>query len=327
MMGEFDAIAALFAPLSRSAPGAFGLTDDAALLTAPGDLIVTADALVAGVHFLPDDPLESVGWKLVAVNVSDLTAKGARPVGAVLTLCWPQGRPLDQAAAFAAGLGAGLEQLAGGCPLIGGDTTGTPGPLTVSLTLFGAAPAGGMVRRAGASPGDIIAVTGVIGDGGLGLTAARGEGAFGDIDRAVLAEAYRRPQPPAALAPAIAAHASAALDVSDGLIADLGHLARASGVAIRLDLADAPLSTAAALWLDAQPDRTTGLLQLASAGDDYQTAMAVHPARWPTLASAAAGCGISLTRIGLCRAGAGVEVLGLDGAPVTPGSTGGWRHF
>jgi thiamine-monophosphate kinase len=325
-MGEFDAIAALFAPLSRSAPGAFGLTDDAALLTAPGDLIVTADALVAGVHFLPDDPLDSVGWKLVAVNVSDLTAKGARPVGAVLTLCWPQGRPLDQAAAFAAGLGAGLTHLAGGCPLIGGDTTGTPGPLTVSLTLFGAAPAEGMVRRAGASPGDIIAVTGVIGDGGLGLAAARGDEVFPDIDRAVLAEAYRRPQPPGFLAGAIGAHASAALDVSDGLIADLGHLARASGVAVRVDLEALPLSPAAARWLAEQPDPTVGLMRLATAGDDYQTALAVQPERWPALAAAAAAAGVRLTAIGRCEDGAGLEAIGPDGAPVAI-DVGGWRHF
>jgi thiamine-monophosphate kinase len=326
MMGEFDAIAALFAPLSRNAPGAFGLTDDAALLSAPGDLIVTADALVAGVHFLPDDPLESVGWKLVAVNVSDLTAKGAAPVGAVLTLCWPQGRPLDHAAAFAAGLGEALDRLAGGCPLIGGDTTGTPGPLTVSLTLFGAPLGPAMVRRAGAAPGDIIAVTGVIGDGGLGLAAARGDGAFADIDRAVLAEAWRRPQPPTALAGAIGAHAAAALDVSDGLIADLGHLARASGVAIRLELSDLPLSPAAARWLADQPDRTAGLVRLATAGDDYQTALAVTPERWPALAAAAGDAGVRLTRIGACSAGAGVEAIGADGAPVAPG-VGGWRHF
>lgn len=326
-MGEFDAIAALFAPLSRGAPGAYGLTDDAALLTAPGDLIVTADALVEGVHVLPGDPLDSVGWKLVAVNVSDLTAKGASPVGAVLTLCWPQGRPLDEAAAFAAGLGAGLTQLAGGCPLIGGDTTGTPGPLTVSLTLFGRPLGAGMVRRAGASPGDIVAVTGVIGDGGLGLAAARGAGAFGDIDRAVLAQAYRRPQPPVALAPAIAAHASAALDVSDGLIADLRHLAQASGVAVRLDMTELPVSPAAARWLDAQPDRTAALMRLATAGDDYQTALTVAAARWPQLVEAAAACSVALTRIGLCAPGAGVRVFGPGGQDVTPPDAGGWRHF
>jgi thiamine-monophosphate kinase len=326
-MGEFEAIAALFAPLTRGAPGAFGLTDDAALLSAPGDLIVTADALVAGVHFLPDDPLDSVGWKLAAVNISDLTAKGSRPAGALLTLCWPQGRPLEDAEAFARGLGAALDAIGSGCPLLGGDTTGTPGPLSVSLTLFGAPLGVGMVRRAGAAPGDVIAVTGAIGDGGLGLAAARGEAGFGDIDRAVLAEAWRWPQPPVALAGAIAAHACAALDVSDGLLADLGHLARASGIGIDLDLAAVPLSDAASCWLAGQTDRLAGLMRLTTAGDDYQTVMAVRPDDWRELSAAAEAAGVRLSRIGGCAAGSGVRVLGPDGVQIEPAGAGGWTHF
>ena len=183
-----------------------------------------------------------------------------------------------------------------------------------------------MVRRAGAAPGDVVAVTGVIGDGGLGLAAARGDDVFPDIDRAVLAETFRRPQPPGFLAGAIGAHASAALDVSDGLIADLGHLARASGVAVWLDLEALPLSPAAARWLAGQPDRTAGLMRLATAGDDYQTAMAVSPARWPALAAAAEAAGVRLTVIGRCADGTGVEAIGPDGAPVAI-DVGGWRHF
>src|SRR5271154_1802974 len=218
-LGEFERIRRFFAPLAG--PGGLGLVDDAALLDcAPGKrLVVTADAIVAGVHFLPDDPPELVGRKLLRVNLSDLAAKGATPLGYLMTVSAPRDTPDAWYAGFAAGLKQDQEMF--GVTLLGGDTTSTPGPISLSLTILGHVVPGQAVRRAGATPGDGIWVTGTIGDGALGLAVARGR--LADPSGHLLWR-YRLPQPRVGLA--IAGVASAGMDVSDGLVQDLGHLCR-----------------------------------------------------------------------------------------------------
>jgi thiamine-monophosphate kinase len=308
-LDEFGEIARLFRPLTRGAPGAFALMDDAAVIPSrPGfDLVVTKDAIVEGVHFLPGEHPEAVGRRLAAVNLSDLAAKGAEPDAAFLAVAWPKRWGETDRAAFAAGLGTDLEEA--GVSLLGGDTVATPGPFTASLTLMGWVPAGRIVRRAGARAGDRLMVSGHVGDGWLGLLAARGEvpdpGGY-------LEGRYRRPTARLDLRGAVLEHATAAADVSDGLVADAGHIAEASGVRLRLDLERVPLSAAGRAWLTGQADAAPALLGLASGGDDYEI-VATAPVALP-----------GFTVIGEVVAGEGIEVR-WQGQPVDPGA-GGWRH-
>jgi thiamine-monophosphate kinase len=330
-MDEFAVIDALLRPLARGFPGAFDLTDDAALLTdkAGRGLVITTDTLVEGTHFLPDDPPATVGAKLVRVNLSDMIAKGAVPVAALLNLTWPRGEGAGRGPgaleAFVGGLAADLAGLCGDIPLIGGDTTTTSGPMVAGLTLIGSPCGARPVLRRGASPGDVVCVTGTIGDAGLGLEVlARGlitEGAE------ALVAAYRTPAPPPlGFAQLVAEGARAALDVSDGLLADAAHLARASGVAVLLDLDLLPLSEAGHGWLAGQPDPLAAAAWLAGRGDDYQTLLACRPGDLPRLQAGAEALGTSLTRIGACRSGETV-IPRWGGEPVELGSLArGWRH-
>jgi thiamine-monophosphate kinase len=311
---EFALIARHFRPLAGA--GALGLADDAAVIAPPQgrDLVLTVDAMVAGVHFLPDDPPDLIGRKLLRVNLSDLAAKGAVPLGYLMTVSAPRGTPDTFFAGFAAGLAA--DQALFGIALLGGDTTSTPGPLSLSLTAIGHVASGAMVRRAGARPGDGIWVTGTIGDGALGLRVARGE--LPDPDGYLLGR-YRLPHP--RLGFPIAGIASAAMDVSDGLVQDLGHLCRASGLAAEVDAARVPLSAAAR---QAGPEHLAACL---TDGDDYELLLAVPPAQETALTAAAASAGIAVTRIGRFRAGRPeVTVRGPSGTALALGS-GGWSHF
>ena len=218
---EFSLIARHFRPLAG--PGAMDLTDDAAVLTPPPgrQLVLTADAMVAGVHFLPDDPPDLVGRKLLRVNLSDLAAKGAVPLGYLMTVSTPRDTPEAWFAGFAAGLAQ--DQATYRVTLLGGDTTSTPGPISLSLTILGHVAPDTAVHRFGAQDGDEIWVTGTIGDGALGLAVARGR----LIDpTGFLLSRYRLPQPRVGIA--LAGIASAGMDVSDGLVQDLGHICRAS---------------------------------------------------------------------------------------------------
>ena len=325
MSDEFDDIRTLFAPLSAGAPGAFGLTDDAAVISSrPGfDLVVTKDALVCGVHFLPDDPPDQVARKLLRVNLSDLAAKGAEPYGYLLSVHWPADFGPESRSAFAAGLAH--DQAEFGLHLLGGDTVSTPGPLTVTATMIGWTPAGAMVRRSGARAGDLLAVTGTIGDGGLGLKARLGRlsGLPDDFAQAVAAR-YRLPQPRVGLASALRAAASAAADVSDGLLADAGHIGEASGLAVEIDLDRVPLSPAASAWLSAQPDAVPALLELATSGDDYEIVCAVPEERLAGLVQAAEGAGAPLAVIGRLGPGRGLTARRLGS--VVPVARAGWRH-
>lgn len=307
---EFEAIARLFRPLTRGAPEALGLLDDAAVIAPrPGhDLVVTKDAIVEGVHFPIGEAPDLVARKLLRVNLSDLAAKGAEPYGYFLAVSWPASWDEAARAAFVRGLDE--DGMGFGLVLLGGDTTSTPGPMTASATLLGWVPTGRMAPRAGARPGDRVLVSGPIGDGLLGLAAVRGE-----IDDPTLAERYRLPQPRLDLREALRAHVHAAADVSDGLVADAGRIAEASGVGMVLRLEALPLSDGARAWLERQPDRGAALLRLASGGDDYQVVCAAPPEAAPHL---------DMTVVGEVTAGAGVQVS-FEGRPLDPGA-GGWRH-
>ena len=309
---EFGLIARHFRPLAG--PDALGLLDDAAVFAPPAgrELVVAADAMVAGVHFLPDDPPDLVGRKLLRVNLSDLAAMGAAPLGYLLTVSAPRDTPEAWFAAFAAGLAQ--DQAAFGLSLLGGDTTSTSGPVCLSLTILGHVAPGCALRRVGARAGDGIWVTGSIGDGALGLAAAQGRLAD---PNGYLLDRYRLPRPRLGLGLYGIVHA--AMDVSDGLVQDIGHLCRAGGVAAEIDAAAVPLSAAA---------RAAGpgwLRTCLTGGDDYELALAVPPEREDALRAACAGLAVS--RIGCFVAGApGVVVRGADGAALALGA-GGWSHF
>ena len=270
--GEFDWIARLLRPLTRGAPEALDLLDDAAVIPSrPGfDLVVTKDALVAGVHFLESDPLDLVARKLLRVNLSDLAAKGAEPYGYFLTTAWPTGTTWADRELFVRGLAGDGETF--GLALLGGDTVSTPGPLSLTATMLGWVPRGQAVLRKGARPGDLLAVSGPIGDGWLGLKAARGE-----IDSPVLADRYRLPRPRLDLIDLLRREARAAADISDGLLADAGHLAAASGCAVEISLERMPVSRSGSEWLGQQPDMVAALTALATGGDDYEIVCALGP--------------------------------------------------
>jgi thiamine-monophosphate kinase len=323
---EADLIAALFAPLTRGDPGAFDLRDDAAHVRAgPGGLIVTVDQVIEGTHFLPDDPPEAVAAKLVRRNLSDLVAKGARPVAAFLTIAWPVARDRADLAAFAAALGRDLDWECGGCPLLGGDTSRTDGGLVATLTLMGGPGPGreGPVPRGGGRAGDVLMVTGDIGASWLGLQARLGR--LGDVacPEAVARSLTPRP-PPLAMADVVARHARAAIDVSDGLLADAAALGRESGLGVAIDLDATPLHPEVAAWLAAQADRTAALLSLAGGGDDYQTLCAIDPQDARDAQSEALAAGATLTAIGRLRTGTGLD-LTVAGEPVAAPETLGWQ--
>jgi len=301
---EFGLIATCFRPLSRSEAGAFGLSDDAAVLApAPGcDWVVTADALVAGVHFFPDDPPGDIARKALRVNLSDLAAMGAKPRCVFLTCALPE--TLDRAwlDAFSQGLGEDLRTF--GASLAGGDVVATPGPLTLSITAMGEALGGQVLRRNGVRPGDVIAVTGTIGDAVLGLSMQR-EGApeaLSGADRAHLLDRYRRPVPRLAAGRILNGTAHAALDVSDGLLGDLRHLAETSAVDIVIDPARVPLSDAAQHWLALRPEARDGLL---TGGDDYELAFSCAADDYAALAARLDAAGVAVTAIGRAEAGPG----------------------
>nr|MEA2797143.1 thiamine-monophosphate kinase [Phenylobacterium sp.] len=308
---EFSEIARLFRPLTGGAAGAFDLLDDAAVVPQrPGfDLVVTKDAIVEGVHFPIGERPDLVARKLLRVNLSDLAAKAAEPFGCFLAVAWPKAFGPAEREAFARGLGEDLKAF--GVALFGGDTVSTPGPFTASLTALGWVPEGRMVRRAGARVGDVVAVSGTIGDGTLGLAALRGE--IEDVD-GWLAGRYRLPQPRLEVRDRLRESANAAADVSDGLVADAGHIAAASGVGMRLDLDALPLSPAARRWLDAQADRAAALIRFATGGDDYEV-----------ICTAEGGPPDGFTAVGEVVAGAGVEVR-LDGRVVEI-ARAGWQHL
>jgi thiamine-monophosphate kinase len=297
--GEDRLIGRFFRPIARH-PGARGLIDDAAVFTPPPgcDLVLTADAIIGGVHFLADDPADAVARKALRVNLSDLAAKGAQPAGFLLSLALPGSIGEEWLAAFARGLGEDAERF--GCPLLGGDTDRTSGPVMVSIAAFGTLPAGGMVTRSGAKPGDLVVVTGTIGDAALGLELRRGSASaerwrLTSAMRSHFAERYLVPQPRNALAEAVRIHATASIDVSDGLAGDLGKLCRASKLSADIEVARLPLSDAAHAALAAEPPLIETIL---AGGDDYEIVSAIPADKLKSFCAAANGAGVPVTEIG-----------------------------
>jgi thiamine-monophosphate kinase len=302
---EFSLIARHFRPLAG--PGALDLKDDAALLTPPPNrqLVLTTDAMVEGVHFLPDDKPDLIGRKLLRVNLSDLAAKGAVPLSYLMTVSTPKETPDAWFAGFAAGLAQ--DQATYGVTLLGGDTTSTPGPISLSLTIIGHIAPGTAVHRSGAKAGDGIWVTGTIGDGALGLAVAQGR--LTD-PTGFLLDRYRLPQPRVGME--LAGIATAAMDISDGLVQDLGHICRTSALA-----ADIRADAAGPDWL----------VTCLTGGDDYELLLAVPPDRTAALRQAAARIGIPVTRIGHFHSGP-PEVMVRQASGETLALTkGGWSHF
>jgi thiamine-monophosphate kinase len=292
---EFSIIDQLFKPLAGFSREARGLIDDVAVIPPDPehDLLVSTDALVAGVHFFEHDPLDLVARKLMRVNISDIIAKGGTAYGYQLLTAWPRGLSLNDKRDFARGLKT--EQDRFGLSLFGGDTVSTPGPLTVSMTVFGKAPRGRALSRAGARAGDRVLVSGYIGQAYLGLRALQGRLSdlrHGDVNE--LISAYHLPEIRPDLAPAVLRCASAAMDISDGLLGDADHLARANGLMIRVELDKVPTSPAARAAIA----EGVSAVDLMTGGDDYQVLCTADEAGAKALVMAGfydIGCCVSAT--------------------------------
>lgn len=292
--GEFGRIRDYFAPLTGGDEDSFDLTDDAALLNIPATekLVVTTDMIVRGVHFLDNDQPEDIAAKALRVNLSDLAGKGARPVAYTLNLALPRDVSDDWVARFAQGLADDQDRF--GIRLLGGDSVSTPGPITISVTAFGATPADCYPWRGGGHSEDILFVSGTIGDGALGLMAAKGAFGFGD-EADFLATRYRRPEPRLALGQVLRGLVNASMDISDGLVGDIEALALASGCTAVLDAPSIPLSDAAASVIADQPHLMAAVM---TGGDDYELLLAISPDKVADAMAAAAGVNIPLTKVG-----------------------------
>jgi len=306
LSAEDRLIADYFKPVATH-PGALGLTDDAAFVTPePGtDVVLKTDAIIGGVHFFAEDDARDVARKALRVNLSDLAAKGAAPLGFLVSLALPRETSAAWLQRFATGLREDAEAYR--CPLFGGDTDRTPGPVMISISMFGSVPSGAMVRRAGAKPGHRVFVTGTIGDAALGLKLRQGASwPLADAQRAHLLSRYLLPQPRNALAEVVRAYASASMDVSDGLAGDLTKLCRVSGVAAQIDAAAVPLSEAARAAIAAD----AGLRETAlTGGDDFEILCTVPPARVDVFCTAAQATGVAVTDIGAIEAGEGARFM------------------
>jgi thiamine-monophosphate kinase len=317
----------LFRPLARH-PGAFGLLDDcAAVAPPPGtDLVLKADAIVGGVHFFNDDPAGDVARKALRVNLSDLAAKGATPLGFLLSLALPTNTGMDWVGAFAQGLGEDAEHYA--CPLLGGDTVSTPGPVVVSVTVLGVVPTGTMVLRGGAKTGDHIVVSGTVGDAALGVRLCK-DATLAERWRLSAAQAqyltgrYRLPQPRNAAAAAVRQFAHGGMDVSDGLVGDLGKMCEASRVAAAIHADRVPLSDAARAALAADPALIEPIL---TGGDDYEILATVENGKLAALRETAEAAGVTFAEIGRITAGEGAYVVGADGKALAF-KQGSYSHF
>ena len=325
-MDEFDFIAVHLAPLAG--PGGLGLKDDAAIMTPPQgkDIILTKDTMVEGVHFPQGHYGGDTAEKLLRVNLSDLAAKGATPMGYMLSVAWPKGIDSKYFGGFAAGLRD--VQQAYDFKLLGGDTTTIDGPMVVTATLIGEVPASKMVPRSGAQAGDDIWMTGTIGDAFLGLQTVLGQALKPQPDPAALwhfEEAYFRPEPRLLFRKTLRQLANACADISDGLVADAGHIAKASDARFEINADKIPLSSHAGVWLSGQGDEDNAFKTLITAGDDYELVFTASPRFAEELRKSARSIGLRLSKIGRVETGEGVAVLS-DGETIIFGKTG-HKHF
>lgn len=314
---EFDLIHQYFEPLTAGVPGARGLLDDAATISPSKgcELVVTMDTVVAGVHYLADEKPINIVAKLMGSNLSDLAAMGATPRGFTLSCAWPKDIHGDDIQAFAHAMGDWVQAYS--FPLLGGDTVKTDGNAVFTVSAFGETPTGQAISRNGAKIGDNVFVTGTIGDGALGLLVAQNK--FLDIsddDNAYLADRYRVPQPRISVGKSLVGQANACIDISDGLIQDLGHVSQTSNARIELELSAIPLSSAAKSLIESDPEMMSLIL---SGGDDYELAF--------TSANTPPTSDIPITRIGSVVTGEpGVIVKTSDGSLVEIAKSG-YNHF
>lgn len=349
---EFDVIRTLFAPLATH-PAARGLIDDAAVLETEGRVVLTSDSIVEGVHFLPDDPIATVAMKALRVNISDLIGKGAKPIGALVNLVWPRARPAEELRLFADALGGECEAF--GLALLGGDTTSTDGPLTISVTMLGAPLGQRVPSRADARPGeDVWLVGGDIGSAWMGLQlrsgamklddlkrerdeeAARAEsatlegempdflrlpGEAFDAEAAWLMTLYLAPMLRTECAGIVAAFARASMDVSDGLVADARKLADASRVALRIEANAIPFAPPALRWAFSGGD----VRKLITGGDDYVVLFTAAPEQRAAIEAIDIDGSLRLSRIGSVLEGAGVTIVDRAGVPL-PLDEAGYAH-
>jgi len=317
-LGEFAMIDRLLKPLAAGFPGALGLEDDAGLVACPPghELVIAKDAIVAGVHFLPDDPADLIAGKLLRVNLSDLAAMGAEPLAYLTVIARPPEIGIDWLERFTGGLAR--DQARFGLHLMGGDTVSTAGPLVLTLTIIGTVPVGRAIRRRGARAGDLVLVSGTLGDAAQGLRVLKGLAASED-EALTLVDRYRTPEPRVALGQALRGLATAMIDVSDGLLADLDHLLDASCVGAEIEAAALPISHEAA----ALPGAIEAAL---SGGDDYELLLTASPDARSDVARAAAMAGTPLTEIGRITQAQGLVVRDRDGRELQPVRRG-WTHF
>lgn len=321
-LGEFERIARFFAPLA--APEGLKLLDDVAIIPGPAgeEYVLTTDAIVEGVHFLAEDPADRVAQKLLRVNLSDLAAKGALPVGYLLTTALPREREETWVERFAAGLARDQKEF--GIGLLGGDSVATTGPVTLSVTVVGRVRAGEAVLRSGAKPGDMVFVSGTLGDGALGLKALRGVLSKLDAaDRDFLADRYRLPRPRLRLGQRLAGIAHAMMDISDGLVADLGHICETSGVGAVVEAARVPLSPATQRAIVGDGSLLAAPL---AGGDDYELLFTASPDAADRIAALARETSVPVASIGRVEPGAGVRVIDERGVPISLADQG-YRHF
>ena len=323
-MGEFEVIKDIFAPLSSGFAGAFDLTDDAAVFSVSdgSELVVTKDAMVSGIHFLPGDTPSNIARKLLRTNLSDLAAMGAKPKCYLLALALPDSCDLEWLQDFAAGLRADQAQFH--LSLIGGDTVKTSGPLTLSITLMGEVPKGRALRRNGANAGDFLCVTGTIGDGALGLRVARGDIACSSTTLSEgIAARYFIPEPRVSVGMALRDIATSCLDVSDGLLADVGHLCAQSDLGAEIDQQAIPLSPAASQLLAVDPELWALVV---GGGDDYELAFTIAPKHLSEIQHIEQETGTPIYVIGQIVRGDKVIVRGKEGRKIDFKSKG-WTHI
>jgi thiamine-monophosphate kinase len=315
-LGEFEIIARIFRPLAAGREGALGLRDDAALIDIPRGrrLVVTADALVSGIHFLVDDPPELIARKMLRVNLSDLAAMAAAPIAYFMTCCLPATIDESWLAVFANGLAQ--DQAEFGITLMGGDITATPGPLSFSVTALGSVRPGQELRRSTAHAGDLVAVSGSIGDAALGLAVLRGK-IPPSAGTEYLVSRYRLPEPRIGLGQRLAGLATAAMDVSDGLAGDLARICEASGLGAVIEASKVPLSASSRAIVARDP---AWLATILTGGDDYELLFTLPPGNEDELA------GLPVTIIGRMHPKGGVVVLDDAGRTLELGA-GGYRHF